>query len=140
MGTLTLSSVSPLCLYVLSLGGVHVTLLARLPPRQPLDCWQGETMSDCLTDNGMQVYTGEIFPTRIREAGVAIGTAVQWLFNFVFSQATPHAVTNLGWKTFVMFAVFNYALVVFVWFFIKETKGKSLEEMEACEYSYQHMP
>jgi len=76
------------------------------------------------------VYTGEIFPTRIREAGVAIGTATQWLFNFVFSQATPHAVENLGWKTFVMFCVFNWALVVFVWFFIRETKGKSLEEME----------
>ena len=72
----------------------------------------------------------EIFPSRIREAGVAIGTSTQWLFNFVFSQATPHAVENLGWRTFVMFAVFNFALVVFVWFFIKETKGRSLEEME----------
>lgn len=80
------------------------------------------------------VYTGEIFPTRIREAGVAIGTATQWLFNFVFSQATPHAVENLGWKTFVMFAVFNWALVVFVWFFIRETKGKSLEEMEESKF------
>ncbi|KAG9252852.1 general substrate transporter [Emericellopsis atlantica] len=76
------------------------------------------------------VYTGEIFPNRIREAGVALATATQWLFNFVFSQATPHAVENLGWKTFVMFSVFNFALVVFVWFFIKETKGKSLEQMD----------
>lgn len=41
--------------------------------------------------------------------------------------------TNLGWRTFVMFAVFNFALVAFVWFFITETKGKSLEEMEARE-------
>ena len=72
----------------------------------------------------------EIFPSRIREAGVAIGTSTQWLFNFVFSQATPHAVENLGWRTFLMFAIFNFALVVFVWFFIKETKGRSLEEME----------
>jgi hypothetical protein len=76
------------------------------------------------------IYIGEIFPNRLREAGVAIGTATQWLFNFVFSQVTPHAVENLGWKTFVMFTVFNWALVVFVWFFIKETKGRSLEEME----------
>lgn len=81
------------------------------------------------------VYMGEIFPTRIREAGIAIGTSTQWLFNFVFSQVTPHAVENLGWRTFLMFAIFNWALVVFVWFFIKETKGKSLEEMEACEFS-----
>lgn len=76
------------------------------------------------------LYQSEIFPSRIREAGIAIGTAVQWLFNFVFSQVTPNAVENLGWKTFLMFCIFNWALVVFVWFFIKETKGKSLEEME----------
>jgi hypothetical protein len=81
-----------------------------------------------------QAYMGEIFPNRIREAGLAIGTSTQWLFNCVFSLATPYAVRNLGWKTFLMFGIFNYALVVFVFFFIKETKGKSLEEMEACKY------
>ena len=78
---------------------------------------------------------GEIFPTRIREAAIAIGTATQWLFNFVFSQVTPHAVENLGWKTFLMFSIFNFSLVAFVWFFIKETKGKSLEEMEARKWT-----
>ena len=75
----------------------------------------------------------EIFPTRIREGGVAVGTATQWLFNFTFSQITPHAVNNLGWKTFLMFCIFNWALVVYTWFFIKETKGKTLEEMELCK-------
>lgn len=75
----------------------------------------------------------EIFPTRIREGGVAVGTATQWLFNFTFSQITPHAVTNLGWKTFLMFCIFNWALVAYTWFFIKETKGKTLEEMELCK-------
>lgn len=72
----------------------------------------------------------EIFPTRIREGGIAIGTATQWLFNFVLSQITPHAIDNLGYKTFVMFSVFNFALVVYSFFIIKETKGRSLEEME----------
>ncbi|KAJ5808640.1 hypothetical protein N7474_009909 [Penicillium riverlandense] len=76
------------------------------------------------------LYMAEIFPTRIREGGVAIGTATQWLFNFAFSQITPHAVNNLGWKTFLMFCIFNWALVLYTWLFIKETKGKSLEEME----------
>ncbi|KAF5624326.1 quinate transport [Fusarium sp. NRRL 52700] len=76
------------------------------------------------------VYTGESFSSRTREAGIAISTSTQWLFNFVFSQATPHVVKNLGWRTFLMFSIFNFALVIFVWFFITETKGKSLEEME----------
>ncbi|KAI1097239.1 putative MFS sugar transporter [Jackrogersella minutella] len=77
------------------------------------------------------LYMSEIFPSRIREAGVAVGTATQWLFNFVFSQITPHAITNIGWKTFLMFCIFNWALVVYAWFIIKETKGRSLEDMEA---------
>ncbi|KAI1413066.1 putative MFS sugar transporter [Hypoxylon sp. FL1857] len=77
------------------------------------------------------LYMSEIFPSRIREAGVAVGTATQWLFNFVFSQITPHAINNIGWRTFLMFCIFNWALAVYAWFVIKETKGKSLEEMES---------
>lgn len=76
------------------------------------------------------LYMSEIFPSRIREFGIAIATATQWLFNFVFSQVTPHAISNIGWRTFLMFCIFNYALVVYAWIFLKETKGKSLEEME----------
>lgn len=76
----------------------------------------------------------EIFPTRIREIGIAVGTATQWLFNFVFSQATPHAVNNMGWRTFLMFCIFNWAIVVYVFLFIRETTGKSLEEMEDGTY------
>ncbi|KAH0598358.1 hypothetical protein MHUMG1_03656 [Metarhizium humberi] len=77
------------------------------------------------------LYMAEILPSRIREPGVAIGTATQWLFNFVFSQITPYAVKNLGWRAFLMFCIFNWSLVAFAWFFIKETRGKALEEMEA---------
>jgi MFS family permease len=80
------------------------------------------------------LYMSEIFPTRIREGAIAVGTATQWLFNFVFSQITPHAINNLGWRTFLMFAIFNLALVAYTWFFIKETKGRSLEEMELCKW------
>lgn len=79
------------------------------------------------------IYMSEIFPSRIREVGVAIGTATQWLFNFVFSQVTPHAVANIGWRMFLMFCIFNWSLMLFVWFLVKETKGRSLEEMEACK-------
>lgn len=86
------------------------------------------------------LYMSEIFPTRIREMGIAVGTATQWLFNFVFSQITPHAVKNLGWRTFLMFCIFNWALVVYAWIFIKETTGKSLEEMEHGKYPHKCFP
>ena len=76
------------------------------------------------------LYIGEIFPSRIREIGIATGAASQWLFNFVLSEITPHAIASIGWRTFLMFAIFNYAIIIYSWFFLKETRGKSLEEME----------
>ncbi|KAL7934980.1 general substrate transporter [Trichoderma chlorosporum] len=76
------------------------------------------------------LYMSEIFPTRVREGGIAVGAATQWLFGFTLSQVTPAAVNNLGWRAFLMFCCFNWALVLYTWFFVKETKGLSLEEMD----------
>ncbi|KAL5339478.1 general substrate transporter [Aspergillus crustosus] len=76
------------------------------------------------------LYVGEIFSSRLREVGVTVGAASQWLFNFMMSQITPHAIENIGWRMFLMFAIFNYAIVVYSWVFLKETVKLSLEEME----------
>ncbi|KAA8644283.1 hypothetical protein EYZ11_002832 [Aspergillus tanneri] len=76
------------------------------------------------------LYVGEIFSSRTREIGVAVGAASQWLFNFMMSQVTPHAIANIGWRTFLMFAIFNYGIIGYSWFFLKETSRHSLEEMQ----------
>lgn len=86
------------------------------------------------------LYISEIFPSRIREIGIATGAASQWLFNFVMSQITPHAIANIGWRTFLMFAIFNYAIIVYSYLFLKETKGKSLEEMEVVFGTVERLP
>ncbi|KAJ5975457.1 hypothetical protein N7481_009164 [Penicillium waksmanii] len=76
------------------------------------------------------VYLGEIFPTRLRSYGVGLGAATQWLFNFVITEITPRAINSIGWRTFIMFGCFCTGMGVFVTFFLKETKGKTLEEMD----------
>ncbi|KAJ5401631.1 uncharacterized protein N7487_007527 [Penicillium crustosum] len=76
------------------------------------------------------VYLGEIFPTRLRAYGVGFGAATQWLFNFVITEVTPRAINKIGWKTFLMFGIFCFAMGVFVIVFFKETKGRTLEEMD----------
>ncbi|KAL2870430.1 putative MFS sugar transporter [Aspergillus lucknowensis] len=76
------------------------------------------------------LYVGEIFSSRLREVGVTVGAASQWLFNFMMSQVTPHAIENIGWRMFLMFAIFNYAIVVYSFVFLKETLSVSLEEMQ----------
>jgi sugar porter (SP) family MFS transporter len=86
------------------------------------------------------LYIGEIFPSRIREIGIATGAASQWLFNFMMSQITPHAISNIGWKTFLMFAIFNYAIIVYSWFVLRETAHKSLEEMEVVFGTVDRLP
>lgn len=86
------------------------------------------------------LYIGEIFPSRIREIGVASGAGSQWLFNFMMSQVTPYAIDNIGWRTFLMFAIFNYAIIVYSYFVLRETAGKSLEEMEIVFGNVERLP
>jgi len=59
--------------------------------------------------------------------------ATQWLFNFVVARAVPSmlvTVGNQGFGTYFIFGSFCFCMFVFVWFFIPETKGLSLERMD----------
>ncbi|KAK5706667.1 hypothetical protein LTR97_001657 [Elasticomyces elasticus] len=74
-------------------------------------------------------YVSELFPTRIREPGIAVGVASQWLFNFVFSLTTPYMIKDMGWATFLLWGLFDVCIAGFAWFVLTETQGKSLEEI-----------
>lgn len=76
------------------------------------------------------VYVSEIFPTRLRSYGVGMAAATQWLFNFAVTYMTPSAIYHIGWRIFLMFGIFCSANFVFVFFFVKETKGRTLEDMD----------
>ena len=65
---------------------------------------------------------------------VAIAAATQWLFNFVVAQAVPRMLVNVGkagYGTYFIFGSFCFSMFIFVWFLIPETKGVSLEKMDA---------
>ncbi|KAH7131504.1 MFS sugar transporter-like protein [Dactylonectria estremocensis] len=72
-------------------------------------------------------YMAEIFPARIREPGIAIGAASQWLFNLLFSLTTPYMMERLGWGTFLVWGCFDVAISVLACLFLTETKDLSLE-------------
>lgn len=76
------------------------------------------------------VYLSEIFPTRLRAYGVGMGSATQWLFNFAITYMTPAAINNIGWRTFIMFGVFCATMAAWIFFCVKETKNRTLEEMD----------
>jgi MFS family permease len=76
------------------------------------------------------VYPAEIFPVEVRALGNAITTFTNWVVNLVFAQFSPSALTNIGFRYFYVFFVFNLIAFVCYFFFFPETKGRTLEQMD----------
>ena len=89
------------------------------------------------------VLLSEIFPNKIRSIAMSIAVAAQWLANYFVSQTFPMIVESDAnklemdggvWNNslpYFLFSGFIVFIIFFVWKFIPETKGKTLEEMEA---------
>ncbi|GHB00075.1 sugar porter family MFS transporter [Streptomyces termitum] len=75
------------------------------------------------------VFLGEMFPNRIRAAALGVAASAQWLANWAITASFPSLSDwNLS-GTYVIYAVFAVLSIPFVLLFVKETKGKALEEM-----------
>jgi len=77
------------------------------------------------------VYQSEIFPMRIRAVGTAVCTCANWACNVLISQVSPIGMARLQYRFYILFVVMNVVNGLVVYFFFPETKGKSLEEMDA---------
>ena len=77
------------------------------------------------------VLISEIFPNTIRSQAVAIAVAAQWISNFLVSATFPSLSAWSVGGTYCIYALMSLASAVFVWRWVPETKGKTLEEMSA---------
>ncbi|KAL4914315.1 general substrate transporter [Aspergillus aurantiobrunneus] len=77
------------------------------------------------------LYPAEIVPLRIRAPTNALSTSANWIFNFMVVMITPVSFTNIGYQTYIIFAVINAFIFPVVYFFFPETRYRSLEEMDA---------
>jgi MFS transporter, SP family, arabinose:H+ symporter len=73
---------------------------------------------------------GEVFPTAVRGQAAAIAATVDWLANFALIEVFPvwHNAIGLG-AVMVCFGALALAAVGFVYWFLPETKGHSVEEI-----------
>ncbi|KAF8539632.1 general substrate transporter [Trichophaea hybrida] len=80
------------------------------------------------------IIIGEIYPLTIRAKGVALATASNWLWNFVLGYVTPYMVDadqgNLRSKVFFVWGSTCVFCCLFAYFFVPETKGLSLEQVD----------
>lgn len=83
------------------------------------------------------VILSEIFPTKIRGRAMGIATICLWMANSIISQTFPMMDENEfliekfhhGFPFFI-YGIMCVVLVIFMWRFVPETKGKTLEEIE----------
>jgi SP family arabinose:H+ symporter-like MFS transporter len=76
------------------------------------------------------VIISEIFPTKVRGAAMSIATTALWIFAYIANQFFPVMQKYLGSDgTFFFFSAMAAINFVFVFAFVPETKGYSLEEI-----------
>ncbi|MFF4948981.1 sugar porter family MFS transporter [Streptomyces chattanoogensis] len=75
------------------------------------------------------VFLGEMFPNKIRAAALGVAASAQWIANWAITASFPSLSDwNLS-GTYVIYMVFALLSIPFVLKYVKETKGKALEEM-----------
>ncbi|MGW7051033.1 sugar porter family MFS transporter [Streptomyces sp. NPDC054887] len=75
------------------------------------------------------VFLGEMFPNRLRAAALGVAASAQWIANWAITASFPSlSEWNLS-GTYMIYTFFAVLSIPFVLKFVKETKGKALEEM-----------
>ncbi len=78
------------------------------------------------------VLISEIFPNRIRGAAMSVAVSILWVACFILTYTFPLLNRGLGAaKTFWIYAGICLAGFLFMKARLPETKGKTLEEIEA---------
>ncbi|HGN1705405.1 TPA: D-xylose transporter XylE [Providencia rettgeri] len=84
------------------------------------------------------VLLAEIFPNAIRSKALAIAVAAQWMANYFVSWSFPlmdknsYLVTHFhNGFSYWIYGIMGILAAFFMWRFVPETKGKSLEELES---------
>lgn len=73
---------------------------------------------------------GELYPARYRAPCMALATASNWLFNFLISFFTTFITDQIHYWYGMVFGACCFALFWIVYFFVIESKDRSLEEID----------
>ena len=80
------------------------------------------------------VFISEIFPNAVRAQGGALGSFTHWIMAAIVSWVFPIVVEASpmgGFYSFIFYGVMMLLSFLFIWRVMPETKGKSLEEIQA---------
>jgi sugar porter (SP) family MFS transporter len=76
------------------------------------------------------VLISEIFPNKVRGVAISVAVLSLWAAYFILVFTFPILFDRLGDKTFYIYSAICLIGFAFIYFKVKETKGKTLEEVE----------
>lgn len=87
------------------------------------------------------LINSEVYPLFVRGKGAALGAFSHWSFDLLVTLTTLSLVTWLGaTHTFWLYAVISVGSLVFIYYLVPETMGKSLEQIEHELRDHQFYP
>ncbi|KAJ1555392.1 hypothetical protein HK096_001897 [Nowakowskiella sp. JEL0078] len=76
------------------------------------------------------VVSSEVFPLRVRSKAIAVSSMIQWLSNTLTVYIVPLAMAVNTYGIFIALGLVAFTSIPFVYFFLPETRGATLEEMD----------
>ncbi|GAU89752.1 hypothetical protein RvY_02263 [Ramazzottius varieornatus] len=76
------------------------------------------------------VYQSEIFSMSTRAKGTSLSTVSNWAWNAIIAKITPTFFAHADYFTYLIFGGFGFLMSAFALFFVPETRGRSLEDMD----------
>lgn len=77
------------------------------------------------------IITAELTPVYASSSVGAVATSMNWSMNFLVGQFFPVIFAEIQGYSFVIFGAVSFMAAVFTYFWLPETKGRSLEEIAA---------
>jgi SP family arabinose:H+ symporter-like MFS transporter len=125
---LLLAGTAGICIFLAAIGQIF-----RSGTHQGWLIWMVMAFMGCFAISQgavIWVYISEVFPTRVRAKGQAIGTSTLWVMNALISAVFPVLAKKSSATPFFFFAAMMLIDFILVAAIYPETKGVSLEELE----------
>lgn len=78
----------------------------------------------------MWTYPAEILPLHVRGKALALSVFFLWANQFWTVEIAPVSIDNIGWRTYIIWAVLNFACCAVVYLFFPETSSMTLESVD----------
>jgi hypothetical protein len=80
--------------------------------------------------SNMWTYPAEILPLHVRSKAMALSVFFLWANQFWTVEIAPVSIGSIGWRTYIIWAVLNFACCIIVYLYFPETSSLTLESVD----------